>query len=147
MTAKLWDGRGAPGSDAATSRGQVLEVSEKRFADVAVLTTVGRIDLETSESFQSQILEAVERIAADGSALLLDLAGVDYVNSVGLRALMIAAKQCKANNTRIAVAELGEVVREIFEISRFSFVVEVFDTVPAALSALSDEAAAAYQTG
>ncbi len=63
-------------------------------------------------------------------ALVLDFAGVDYISSVGLRVLMIAAKQTRGNGARIAVAALQPVVAEIFAISRFDHVLEVVSVGP-----------------
>jgi hypothetical protein len=36
--------------------------------------------------------------------LVLDFAGIEYISSVGLRILMIAAKQLRASDAKIAVA-------------------------------------------
>jgi anti-anti-sigma regulatory factor len=49
----------------------------------------------------------------------------------------MGSKQSKAGNGRLAVAALGPIVKEIFEISRFSLVVQVFDTTADAVTALS----------
>lgn len=80
----------------------------------------------------------------DVAALLLDFTGVEYISSVGLRVLMIAARQMRARGARIAVAGLQSVVAEIFSISRFNAVVEVFPSVRDALASLSSDALAAY---
>ena len=100
-----------------------MEIGERKQGSVVVLIPVGRIDNDTSPTFQKRLLAAV---AAPDCAVLVDLSKVDYVSSAGLRALMTGAKQAKANNGRLAVAELKPVVKEIFAISRFSYVVEVF---------------------
>jgi anti-sigma B factor antagonist/stage II sporulation protein AA (anti-sigma F factor antagonist) len=63
---------------------------------------------------------------------------------VGLRVLMIAGKAARAREARIAVAGLRPVVQEIFSISRFNGVVEMFPTVAAAVAAISPAAATAY---
>ena len=44
---------------------------------------------------------------------MLDLSGVDYISSVGLRVLMLAAKQAKKQGGTVVVANLQTVVREI----------------------------------
>ena len=49
---------------------------------------------------------------------------------------MMASKQSKATNGRLAVAGLNPVVKEIFNISRFAYVVTVFETLAEALEAL-----------
>ena len=57
---------------------------------------------------------------------------------------MIAAKEMRARRARIAVARLQPVAAEIFAISRFDKVLEVFPAVRDALAAISPTALAAY---
>lgn len=109
-----------------------MQIGEQRLGEVTVLRPAGRIDNETSPGFQAKLLGAV---GAGPSAVLVDLGGVEYMSSAGLRALMMAAKQSKAGKGRLGVAALTPVVKEIFAISRFSHVVQVFDTPDAALAA------------
>jgi len=116
-----------------------VEIGERRQGGIVILSPVGRIDNDTSAAFQSKLLATV---AAGGGDVLVDLAKVEYLSSAGLRALMMGAKQTKASNGRLAVAELKPVVKEIFAISRFSYVVEVFGTLAEALQALSGSSAA-----
>jgi anti-sigma B factor antagonist/stage II sporulation protein AA (anti-sigma F factor antagonist) len=104
----------------------------------------GRIDHINAESLNRALAPLIERCGVDMSALLLDLAKVEYISSIGLRVLMVAAKQARLQESRIAVAALQPVVDEIFQISRFNYVLDVFPTVRAALEALSPSALAAY---
>jgi anti-anti-sigma factor len=110
-----------------------LEIDEQREGEVVVLEPVGRLNNDTSPEFQTRLLSCVN---TGGSAVLVDLSRVDYVSSAGLRALMTASKQSKAAGGRLAVAALNPVVKEIFNISRFSYVVKVFETRAEALTAL-----------
>jgi anti-anti-sigma factor len=110
-----------------------VEINEHRDGEVVVLGPVGRIDNDTSAAFQSKLLAAV---APANSAVLVDLGGVDYISSAGLRVLLMAAKQSKATHGRLAVAALRPVVKEIFEISRFSHIVPIFGTAAEAVAAI-----------
>jgi anti-anti-sigma factor len=110
-----------------------LEISEQRQGDVVVLGPMGRINNDTSPEFQTRLLNCV---GAPQARVLVDLSGVDYISSAGLRALMMASKQSKVGNGRLAVAGLNSIVKEIFTISRFSYVVAVYDSVADALAAL-----------
>ena len=74
----------------------------------------------------------------------LDLGGLEYVSSAGLRCFMLASRQAKAQHGRIFVAALQPMVAEIFEISHFNLVFQVFPTVREALAAASSDAAASY---
>jgi anti-anti-sigma regulatory factor len=60
---------------------------------------------------------------------------------------MLASREAKAQQARIFVAALQPMVEEIFEISHFNLVFQVFPTVREALAAVSPEAAAAYGRG
>ncbi len=110
-----------------------MEIDEQRNGDVVVLSPVGRLNNDTSPEFQSRLLGCVGTAAA---RVLVDFSRVDYISSAGLRALMAASKQSKATGGRLAVTGLNPVVKEIFTISRFSYVVNVFETLAEALSAL-----------
>lgn len=110
-----------------------MEIGARRDGDILILLPVGRIDNDTSPKFQARLLES---LTSPGAAVLVDFSGVDYISSAGLRALMMGSRQAKAAKGRLAVATLGPVVKEIFEISRFSLVVQVFDTLAEALAAL-----------
>jgi anti-anti-sigma factor len=83
--------------------------------------------------------------AQQRSPLVLDFAEVDYISSVGLRVLMIAAKQMRAAQAPLSVAALQSVVAEIFTISRFDKVLVVHATLEDALSQSSDAALGAYR--
>jgi anti-sigma B factor antagonist len=102
-----------------------VDIGERRQVNILVLAPVGRMDNLTSAAFQARLLAAVTSSSAD---VVVDLSGVEYISSAGLRALMTASRQ-KPSERRLAVARLNEVVREIFAISRFSHVVPVFATV------------------
>ena len=87
----------------------------------------------------------VERCASGGKKLVLDLAGVDYISSAGLRCFMLAEKQAKSQGGTIVVASMQPVVKEIFEISRFTLVFATFATVRDAVAKLSPAALKALE--
>jgi anti-sigma B factor antagonist len=100
-----------------------------------ILVTVAepRIDYDSAQRFQEQLLAAL----GDGSTVLIvDFSAVDSISSVGLRALVVAAKKSKAGGGKIVVSGLRPVVREVFEISRFDALFPLFDSVDAARGAL-----------
>jgi len=121
-----------------------VEISSSQFADVVVAAPVGRIDHRSAAALEAFLSPLVQRLAAAKEALVLDFTGVDYISSVGLRALMIASKQMRGAGGRIAVTSLQPVVAEIFSISRFDRVIDVHPSVAAALGQLSPAAASAH---
>jgi anti-anti-sigma factor len=121
-----------------------MEFSSRSFADVVVATPVGRIDHAAAAELERALEPLIDHSAAGSHGLVLDFAGVEYISSVGLRVLMVAAKQLRARNARVAVAALQPVVAEIFAISRFGAVVDVHPTVRDALGSLSAAALATF---
>lgn len=121
-----------------------MDIQTQRFADTVVITVAGRVDHETSDRLKDELLHQAEGCSGDGDRLVIDLGGVEYISSVGLRALMMAAKKVQAQAGVMVVANPTSVVREILEISRFNMIFRIFDSVPDALAAVSAEAATAH---
>jgi anti-sigma B factor antagonist len=124
-----------------------MNVTSRRYASAAVLQVSGRLDQDTCDVFRGQLMDHVDSVAREGGAIVLDLSALEYVSSAGLRCFMLASRQAKAQHGRIFVAQLQPMVAEIFQISHFNLVFQVFPTVREALGAVSAEAAAAYEKG
>jgi anti-anti-sigma factor len=100
-----------------------------------------------AEEFKSALQPHLANCGADGDRVVLDLSRLEYISSAGLRVLMIAAKDVRARKGKLAAVALQPVVREIFEISRFTLVFDVFSSVEDALRAISPAAASASRSG
>lgn len=111
-----------------------MELPVTRHGDVAVLHVAGRLDLSLADAFRAALVPHLDACIPGGDPIVLDLAGVDYISSAGLRVLMLAARQTKAQGGAVAVAALQPVVREIFEIAKFTLVFPCFGTVAEALA-------------
>jgi anti-anti-sigma factor len=120
-----------------------MQFSSRQFADVAVAAPVGRIDHTAAGQFEEALAPLLAQAEADKRGLVLDFEGVEYISSVGLRVLMIAAKRMRAHGATIGVATLQPVVAEIFAISRFDSILGVSASVRDAVAKLSASALAA----
>ena len=124
-----------------------MNVSSRRYANAVVLRVEGRLDQDTCVAFTTDLMKSVDTAAAEGGAVVLDLSGLEYISSAGLRCFMLASRQAKSQRAKIAVAALQPMVAEIFQISHFNLVFQVFPTVREALGAVSGDAAAAFDKG
>ena len=124
-----------------------MSLAHQSYADARVVTPRGRLDHDNCESFQADLDEHLQACAEAGSALVIDLSGLEYVSSAGLRCLMLGAKQAAAKKSRIMVAAPQPIVGEILQISRFNLVLQVFRTIPEALASVSPQAAQAFDKG
>jgi anti-anti-sigma factor len=106
-----------------------MELSNRKEGDVLVVSVKGRMDAVTAPEFE----KAVETLMDDGeTAFVVDLADLDYISSAGLRSILALAKRLKTNGGSLRLAALQDGVKEVFDISGFSSIIPVFDTVEGA---------------
>jgi anti-anti-sigma factor len=121
-----------------------MDIASRRYGDVVVAAPAGRIDHANAESLTAALAPLLESAAGASPSLLLDFSRVDYISSVGLRVLMMAAKTLRAQQRKLGVAAPQPLVREIFEISRFNLILDLSPSVRAGLERLSPNAVAAF---
>jgi anti-anti-sigma factor len=88
----------------------------------------GRVDETTWEQFSQCLIAAVREAAAAGQALVIDLVGLDYMSSRGLRALTMAKREA-GDDVKITLAAPNARMREILAISRYDKLFEIVDDV------------------
>jgi len=113
-----------------------LELKQTRIADVVIVTVSGRVDHANAEQFRVLLWPFLASCAAGGDRLVLELAGIEYISSAGLRVLMLASREVKTRDGTLVVCSLQPIVKEIFEISRFNIVFHVLPDRTAALAEL-----------
>ena len=89
---------------------------------------VGRVDETTWEAFFGHLSEAVREAAASGAPLFVDLSGLDYMSSRGLRALTMAKREA-GEAVVITLAAPNARMREILAISRYDKLFAIVDDV------------------
>ena len=124
-----------------------MPIPHRIYGPARVIAPQGRLDHDNCEAFRSDLAPHLDACVRDGLPLVLDLSGLEYVSSAGLRCLMLAARESKSRAGRILVAAMQPVVAEIFQISRFNLVLEVFPTLREALASVSPQAVSAFERG
>ena len=107
----------------------------------------GRLDHDNCDEFQRDLAAELDACSRDSASLVLDMSGLEYVSSAGLRCLMIAARQAAARQSRMVAAAAQPVVAEILQISRFNLVLPVYGTTREAVASVSPDALAAFDKG
>ena len=64
---------------------------------------------------------------------VVDFAGLDYISSAGLRGILTSVKRLKAEGGQMVLTSLHGTVQEVFEISGFSTIISIFESVDDAL--------------
>jgi anti-anti-sigma factor len=85
-----------------------LRISEERLNGVLILGLTGRLGAASAVCFDAAVGEAVNR---GDVRLVIDLDGVDYISSAGLRALAAAGERCEGARGALSLCRLTEPVR------------------------------------
>jgi anti-anti-sigma factor len=102
-------------------------------AGILTLTMSGRLDADTTERFG----EALNGFIEQGShKIVLDFAGIEYVSSVGLRALMVGAKRVAPHGGKIVICAPHPRVLKLLELAGFTSILAVTATRDDALERL-----------
>ena len=121
-----------------------MELQTQDIANVRLIHVEGRVDLTTAQSFQDFLLPMLSECTGETKKALLDLSGVHYMSSAGLRVLLLASRQCQQQQGEFVLAALPSFLQDVFRVTHFNDLFQVFATVPAALEHLSPTAASRY---
>lgn len=87
----------------------------KRNAEATVIEVVGRLDTTSAPALEKAINEDI----GDAKNLVLDLKGVQYISSAGLRVLLGAQKKMQKIGF-MKVTNVCEAVMEVLEMTGFA---------------------------
>ena len=74
--------------------------------------------------------------AVDGVRLLIDLSGVSFLASIGIRMLMLTAKSIARRGGKMGLLSPNERVREILDITGIPVVIPIYDSLEEAQAAM-----------
>jgi len=101
-----------------------------------IVAPAGRVDESSASAFAERLAQELDSASSDGVArLVIDLAGIEYMPSRGLRGLTLAQRKSAEHAITIVLAQPDEIMREILAISRYDMVFQVFDTIDQAVAA------------
>ncbi|MBV9450801.1 MAG: STAS domain-containing protein [Streptosporangiaceae bacterium] len=92
---------------------------------MTVIALDGSLDSGTAPGAQ----EDLERLMADGQAIVLDMSRMSYMSSAGLRILLLVHRRTEEDGTKVALASVPAEIRAVMEATGFLDFFEVCDTV------------------
>ncbi len=95
-----------------------------------------RLDSSNAGAFQEE-LELVTEAASP--AVVIDMNGLDYISSAGLRAIMQAVRKMQHQGGSLALCSLSSDVRAVFETSGFDQLIEIHPSRAEAVAAVVTE--------
>jgi anti-sigma B factor antagonist len=115
-----------------------MEITTHAIDQVTVLTLAGDIDGKTAPQAQEQVLPYCQR----GSQLVLDMRGVAYMSSAGLRMMLALYRRTTSMAGRMVLVGLADEVRDTMQATGFLDYFTTCATLEEGVAAVQDEGAA-----
>ena len=110
---------------------QLFDVMVRQETGLTVLELHGQVNREAEPALN----DAYDVAAASGSrSLLLNFAGVDYINSTGIAVIVGLLARARKDGQTLAVCGLSDHYRTIFEITRLVDFMRVYPDEQTALA-------------
>ncbi len=101
---------------------------------VTIITARGRMNAAETRALEETVRMALDR---GDSKILFDFSHLEYINSSGLRVLVMTYQRLKKNRPgEVAIAGLRDYIMELFEISGYDKLFSLYETPQDALEAL-----------
>ena len=111
-----------------------MEISSKKVGDVLIMGIKGRLDALTSSMLENEMCKCIE---AGENKIVFDLGELEYISSAGLRAILFCAKRLKSTEGTIAFANITGMISEVFEISGFGTMFNIYSSALVAAEKIS----------
>ena len=111
-----------------------MEVSWNRDSGVLIATLAGRIDSANSMDCHDALKSGID---PDDESLLLNMGGITFLSSAGLRVLLMLAKKFIGPAKTFALCELEDHINEVITVSGFSQIIQIHGSQAEAVSAIA----------
>ena len=109
-----------------------MEIKIQTIEDIQVAVLAGEVNSTTAPEVSEEILP----LAQPGSKILLDMSGVSYMSSAGLRILLSLYRQTEAKSGKLVLVGLSEDLRDTMTVTGFLDFFTTSDTLEAGLALL-----------
>ena len=121
---------------------QALQNIGSQNSGAITVKLIGSLDTATAPNLEREIGPLLARCGKD---LVFDLAQLKFISSAGLRVLMLASKQARAQKGYLVLVSVQPLVQEILEISKFTLILRTLPAVRDALAETSPAGLAAFE--
>lgn len=103
-----------------------MQISTRKEKNTLIASVSGRMDATSAADCQQQLMDLLNKGEA---VILLDLENLEYMSSAGLRCCIAVAKKAKSAGGGLSCCNLQSIVRTVFDISGFTRLIPVFDSI------------------
>ncbi len=107
-----------------------MEIQTRKEKGTAVVSVKGRMDAVTAPDFDKTVIDLISK---GEKTFVVNLGGLDYISSAGLRSILALGQKLKEKEGKIVISGLKGPVEEVFKISGFSSMFKIFGSEESAL--------------
>ncbi len=100
-----------------------MELKEQKTDQCMIVRINGRLDTTNYSILEKKLMDLIDH---QEDKILIECSNMDYVSSSGLRILLMALKKITLAKGKFVLCGLQENIREIFEISGFTNIFEIY---------------------
>lgn len=109
-----------------------LAIESRDLGEWSVVGVSGEVDLYTAPQLRETLIDLVER---GRHRIIVDLAGVEFLDSTGLGVLVVGLKRCREHDGDLALVAPQDPVHKVLTITRLDKVFAIHDDVDRATEA------------
>jgi anti-anti-sigma factor len=103
----------------------MTEISVSAYDHVTLVEVRGRVDSSNADELGEVLTREIEN---GHTHIVLDLAGVEYMSSAGLREIVSALKRAKRGTGDVRLAQPSYRVREVLEMAGLDTILQIYPT-------------------
>ena len=111
-----------------------MNIIERTLNDVTVLDLEGNLALEGNKQFRRHVAASID---AGARKLILNLAGVPYMDSSGLGELISCYTAMQKLSGSVKFLHLNDRLQHLLTVTKLSALLETFDSEPVAISSFA----------
>lgn len=100
------------------------QVDLREMAEETVIAISGELDTATSESLRDRLISLIP----SGSTIRLDLSGLTYISSAGLRTLLLVYRHAQSEGSAVRLVGIRDDVRFVMSATGFLALFKIEET-------------------
>jgi anti-anti-sigma factor len=111
---------------------RLMDIAQERDGEVVIVRLKGRFDSSGAPAVEEALSRALGGVPP---RLAIDMGGLDYISSAGLRVLLVLAKKVQQAKGKVTLCGLKPNVRDVFTVSGFDTIFSIHADPASAVAA------------
>lgn len=107
-----------------------LQIKVDSLKRVELITVSGRVDSSNANELDNKLKECMD---GGHHNLVLEMSGIGYISSAGLRVIVAALRECKKHRGDVRLTNVSERVAEVLALAGLDSLFQVYDDATAAV--------------